>query len=108
MFNGDDHVTVYYMPGRTGWEVPFAEGLLPVLWNPQVQTNDGRFGVGTNGFGFTITGSSDLVIVVEACTNLAHPAWFAVGTNTLSNGSSYFSDPDWTNYPARLYRFRSP
>ena len=21
---------------------------------------------------------------------------------------SYFSDPEWTNYPARLYRIRSP
>ena len=79
-----------------------------VLWNPQVQTRDASFGARTNHFGFTITGSSNLVIVVEACTNLAHPVWSPVGTNTLTGGSSYFSDPQWTNYPSRFYRLRSP
>ena len=29
-------------------------------------------------------------------------------TCTLTNGSIYFSDPDWTNHPARYYRIRSP
>jgi len=79
-----------------------------VLWNPQIQTSDASFGVRTNRFGFNITGSSNLVIVVEACTNLAHPIWSPVGTNTLTGGSSYFSDPRWTNYPGRFYRLRSP
>jgi hypothetical protein len=79
-----------------------------VLWNPQVQTSGASFGVGTNGFGFTIVGSSNLVIVVEACTNLANPLWFPVGTNTLTGGSSYFSDSQWTNYATRFYRLRSP
>jgi hypothetical protein len=69
-----------------------------------VETNDGKFGVRTNRFGFTITGSSGLATVVQACTNLAQPAWSAVGTNTLTGSSSYFSDPRWTNYPARFYR----
>jgi hypothetical protein len=79
-----------------------------VFWNPQVQTGDASFGARTNCFGFTITGSSNLIIVVEACTNLAHPVWSPVGTNTLTGGSSYFSDPQWTNYPSRFYRLRSP
>ena len=35
-----------------------------------------------------ITGTSNLVIVVEACTNLANPAWFPLRTNTLTGGSS--------------------
>jgi pimeloyl-ACP methyl ester carboxylesterase len=65
-------------------------------------------GVRTNCFGFTIAGSSNLVIVVEACTNLAKPIWSPVGTNTLSGGLSYFRDPQWTNYPSRFYRLRSP
>ena len=73
-----------------------------------MQTTSASFGVRTNQFGFTITGASNLVIVVEACTNLASPTWSPVGTNTLTGGSSYFSDPQWTNYPARLYRLRSP
>ena len=49
-----------------------------------------------------------MTVVVEACTNLANPAWHPIGTNTLISGSAYFSDPQWTNYPARFYRLRSP
>jgi hypothetical protein len=75
---------------------------------PQVQTSGPTFGVGPTGFGFNITGTSNLVIVVEACTNLANPTWSPVGTNTLISGSSYFSDPQWTNYPGRFYRLRWP
>jgi uncharacterized delta-60 repeat protein len=66
------------------------------------------FGVRTNQFGFNINWASGMVVVVEACTNLAHPIWSPVGTNTLISGSSYFSDPAWTNYPGRFYRLRSP
>jgi hypothetical protein len=99
--------TVYYFPGAINWGSTFG-GRPAVLWNPQVQTSDGSFGVQTNGFGFTIAGTSNLVIVVEACTNLANSVWSAVSTNTLTGGSSYFSDPQWTNYPSRLYRLRSP
>jgi hypothetical protein len=29
-------------------------------------------------------------------------------TCKLTNGSIYFSDPQWTNYPGRFYRIRSP
>jgi len=50
----------------------------------------------------------DQVVVVEAATNLANPAWTPVGTNTLIGGSSYFSDSRWTNYPGRFYRVRTP
>jgi hypothetical protein len=55
-----------------------------------------------------ITGSSGLVIVVQACTNLANPVWLPVATNIITSGISYFSDPQWTNYPGRFYRLRSP
>ena len=72
------------------------------------EVEDASSGVQTNRFGFTITGSSSLVIVVEACTNLVNPIWSPVGTNTLTGGSAYFTDPLWTNYPARFYRLRSP
>ena len=74
----------------------------------QMQTSDGSFGVQNNQFGFNITGSSNLVIVVEVCTNLANPAWSPLKTNTLAGVASYFSDPQWTNYPRRFYRVRSP
>ena len=52
-----------------------------------------NFGVRAGQFGFTITGASGLVIVVEECADLANPVWSPVGTNTLAGGSSYFSDP---------------
>ena len=50
----------------------------------------------------------DIPIVVEACANLAHAAWVPLQSLNLTNGAFYFSDPNWTNYSARLYRLRSP
>jgi hypothetical protein len=79
-----------------------------VLWNPQIQTSNGSFGVQSNQFGFNITGSSNLVIVVQASSNFINPDWQTVGTNALANGTAYFDDPQWTNYPSRFYRLRSP
>ena len=107
VFIYDDNVTVYYLPSATGWTDFFAT-YPAVLWNPQVQTSGASFGVRTNQFGFNITGASGLTLVVEACTNLANPVWFPVGTNTFTGDSSYFGDPRWTNYPGRFYRLRSP
>jgi len=48
------------------------------------------------------------VVVVEASTSLANPAWLPLSTNTVTVGSAYFGDPNWTNHPARFYRLRSP
>jgi len=110
VFYGDNNATVYYLPWTMGWGTPGTPfgGCPTALWLPQAQTRAASFGVLSNQFGFNITWASDTVIVVEACTNLANPAWCPVGTNTLTGGSSYFSDPDWTNYPGRFYRLRSP
>jgi len=91
-FYGDNNATVYYLPGTTGWSSPFA-GLPALLWNPQVQTSDPNFGVRTNQFGFNITGTSDLVVVVEASTNLANPTWYPLATNTLTGDSFYSAIP---------------
>ena len=107
VFLYDNNVTVYYLPGATGWTDFFAT-YPAVLWNPQVQTGDASFGVRTNQFGFNITGASGLTLVVEACTNLGNPVWLPVGTNTFTGDSSYFGDPYWTNYPGRFYRLRLP
>jgi len=106
-FTNDNNATVYYLPGTTNWTNPWG-GLPTVLWNPQVLSNDGNFGVRTNCFGFTFTNGGSPTIVVEACTNLLNPAWSPLATNTLTGGSAYFGDPGWTNCPARFYRFRSP
>jgi hypothetical protein len=81
--------------------------LMPLL-RPQIQVDGTTFGVRTNRFGFTITGTSGQIVVVEACANLNSPFWSPVATNILSGGPSYFSDSQWMNYPRRLYRLRSP
>jgi hypothetical protein len=73
-----------------------------------VQTRDGSFGVRTNQFGFNINWASGQTIVVEASEDLANHSWSPVATNILTGGSAYFGDPQWTNYPARFYRIRSP
>jgi hypothetical protein len=106
VFGGDDPTTVYYLPRTSGWGATYA-GRPAVLWNPLAQTNDSSFGVRQNRFGFNITGTRDIPILVEATTNLAAP-WFPLQSSTLTNGLIYFSDGQWTNYPGRFYRIRSP
>jgi hypothetical protein len=93
----------YYLPGKTGWGANLG-GVPAVLWNPQPSL----LAVTNAQFGFNITGPAGVVIVVEACTNLANAAWSPVSTNTLTGGNSSFSDPQWTNFPGRYYRLRSP
>jgi len=101
----DDPATFYYFPGTTGWD-SINQGVTIVLWKPLIQAGDANFGVRTNQFGFNIAWASGQTVVVEACTNLANPVWSPIATNILTGDSSYFSDPQWTNYPARLYRLR--
>ena len=105
-YNNAANATVYYRPGTTNWGSTFG-GLPAVPWNPHVR-GDANFGIGTNGFGFAFTNAGNPMVVVEACTNLASPAWVPLATNALVGGSSQFGDPQWTNYPYRFYRFGMP
>jgi hypothetical protein len=98
--------TVYCLPGTTGWGTT-SGGLPTAPWLPQMQTINPSFGVQTNRFGFTIVWASDKVVVVEATTSLTNPIWSPVSTNTLTGGTSYFSDPQWATYPRLFYRIRS-
>jgi hypothetical protein len=110
VFFDDDEAIAYPAAGTTGWTASF-DGI--PTWNPIVLTNDASFGVRTNQFGFRISGNYGLVVMVDGCANLASPDWTSVATNKLNvlvgtNGTSYFSDPNWTNNPHRFYRLRSP
>ena len=109
-FLGCFNATAYYLPGTTGWGPTF--GGLPtapwVLPYPVILTTPPSFGLRTNQFGFTISWATNASVVVEACTDLAPSDWSPVGTNTLVEGWSYFSDPECTNYANRFYRLRSP
>lgn len=99
---------IYYLPGTTGWGPTFG-GRPTTLWslpNPLILNHSLSLGVPTNKFGFVISWAMNRPVVVEACEDLTNPVWTPAGTNTLTEGSSYFSDPHWTNSPARFYRLR--
>ena len=107
IFGGDNKATVYYLPGTTGWTATFG-GRPAVLWDPQFEVSDTSFGIQTNRFGFLVTGMTNIPILLEACTNVTTPAWIPLQSCTLTNGALYLSDRQWTNYPNRFYRLRSP
>jgi hypothetical protein len=101
---------VFYLPGTSGWSTTFGDRptALWVLPYPVILTSPTNFGIRSNQFGFIISWATNVPVVVEACTDLTNPSWSPVSTNTLSGGSSYFTDSQWTNYPGRFYRLRSP
>jgi hypothetical protein len=110
LFEFDNNPTVYYLPGTIGWSNTFAysPSVPAVLWNPVIQTGDGSFGISNHQFGFNITGTTNIPVVVEASTNLASRVWTPLQTVTLSNGLFYFSDPQSTNYHSRFYGLGLP
>jgi hypothetical protein len=104
-FYYDYLATVYCLPETTGWTSQY--GTRPVVqWTPPPQINLAGFGLQKNQFGFNLIGFKGQIIVVEASTNLHD--WQPVQTNTLIGGLTAFIDPQWTNYPGRFYRLRSP
>jgi BspA type Leucine rich repeat region (6 copies) len=106
----DTNTTVYYLPGNLGWGTPLG-GAPTSPWflpYPTILNNGPGFGVSSNAFGFTISWATNVPVVVQAATNLANPIWVPVATNTLTNGSCHFSDPQWTNYSGRFYRVGTP
>jgi hypothetical protein len=110
VFDGDTNATIYYLPGTTGWGSTFG-GRPTAQWflsNPLILDFEPSFGIHTNQFCFVVSWATNISVIVDACMDLASNAWQPVQTNALINGSANFSDPDWTNYPARFYRIRSP
>jgi hypothetical protein len=104
IFQEADNVTVYYLPETSGWGTTFA-GRPTVLWNPVMEFVADP---STNGFRFNISGTADIPIAVEACTNLAEGIWVPLESTTLSGGSLDFMDANSTHYPARVYRIATP
>lgn len=100
--------TIYYLPAfASNW--PGTYGERPTLcWNPQVR-RDAGFGFDSNGFGFDIAGTTNIPVVVEACTNLTSGVWTRLTNATLgTTGSIRFNDPASTNLPTRYYRIVWP
>lgn len=122
-FTGNAYLTIPLGPGPTNVilftggnggvnldYVAFTPLPLPP-WNACIQSNT-NFGFKSNRFGFDV-GGANWFFAVDAATNLVNPTWFALVTNAIvnggiTNGVSYFSDSQWTNYPTRFYRVRSP
>jgi hypothetical protein len=99
---------VYYLPGTTGWKSSFG-GQPTVPWSlpyPVVLSN-GTIGVKNQRFGFNIAWVANQPVRVEACTDLGLPVWIPISTNTLMEGTSYFSDPQWADLATRIYRLRA-
>jgi hypothetical protein len=122
-FTGNADITIPLGPGATnvilfnggnGGVNPDYVSFTPLPlppWNAQVQF-DANFGVQSNQFGFDIYGA-DWLVAVDTATDLFNPVWSPLVTNSIMNGGVtngvfYFSDSQWTNYPARFYRLRSP
>jgi hypothetical protein len=111
-FTKDSIATVYYLPGTMGWGATFgsrptafwALAYPVILSGANGNTN---LGVRNQQFGFNVSWDANVQVIVLAATNLAKPDWTPVSTNALANGTFYFNDPQWTNYPRRFYRLRS-
>ncbi|WP_372798975.1 leucine-rich repeat domain-containing protein [Pontiella sp.] len=108
------NAAVFHLPGTTGWDATFA-GFEVFPWDPVILSDDAGFGVGTDGFGFTIEMVPRLVwhgcyiSVVKASTNLTCGEWIPLQTNTPALIYSIsFNDPQWTNYPVRFYSLDMP
>jgi len=101
VFRNDSNATIYNLPGTFGWGSTLG-GVPVVLWNPSMSTSP------TNRFGFSITGTTNIPTVLEASATLPTGGWTLLVSCTLTNGSIYFNDPEWTNYSSRFYRIRSP
>lgn len=100
---GDYQVIVTNIFGSVTGQVASLSVTLPPL---TIATTNAGFGVQTNQFGFNINWVSGYTAVVEASSNLID--WQPLQTNTLTTDSDYFGDPQWTNYPSRFYRLRTP
>jgi hypothetical protein len=61
-----------------------------------------NFSVVSNQAGFSITGQSNQVVIVETSTDLAN--WSPLATNTLNGHPFPFSDPAPASLPRRFYR----
>jgi hypothetical protein len=107
VFSYDDPTAVYYLPGTSGWGSTYA-GQPAVLWNPQMQGVSFNWGSNQGRFGFTIKGTADIPVVIEAATNPFAAAWTPLETCTLTNGAIDFSESSSATYPGRFYRIRSP
>lgn len=106
--SGLDPATAYHLPGTTGWGAFVTNtGIPAVLWNPTIQASPTNFGIHSDQFGFTITGTTNIPIVVQAGSSLTG-TWTPLQSCTLTNGSIYFTDSASPNNSRRFYSIVFP
>jgi hypothetical protein len=67
-------------------------------------SDDSRFGVSSQQFGFNVAGAAGQQFVIESSGDLTD--WTPVATNTLGAEPFYFSQPLLPAPGARFYRLR--
>lgn len=107
-FAFDDEVdaTMFYLPGSSGWGATFGERPT-ALWKPRLEIKGAFPREQTNRVGITVSWASGKTVVIEASPTGTSPIWSAVSTNTLDEGTFWFSDADWANHARRFYRARA-
>lgn len=100
-------LVVYYLPGKTGWGSTF-EYRTVRCWNPSLRSDAG-FGFSGGRFGFTLAGTPQIPVRVEAATRVGAADWASVTNTTLgASGSLVVVDPESNVNPARFYRVVFP
>jgi hypothetical protein len=106
-FDRDPKATIYYLAETTGWSDTL--GAVPTaLWLPQVQPVVRGSGGTANQMTLNVFWAKGKTVVLESCTDLLHPAWQALATNTLTTtGTWSYSDQNWTTSACGFYRVRA-
>jgi hypothetical protein len=99
VFAASGDLTVYYLGATTSWASTFC-GAPVEPWLPQIISPIGT----ASTFGFNVEWATGYTVRVQACTNLASPAWVNLGTNTISGGLCSFTDTNRATFPQRFYR----
>jgi hypothetical protein len=113
------NITVYYLPGSTGWGPTLGGGIPPstnfpgrptVCWNPRMTRlrleHEPESQPPATDFAFDITGGSNLVVVLEASEDMA--PWSLVRTWTITSDPYHVAGCRPADYPVRFYRLRWP
>jgi len=98
---------LYYLPAHAAqWaDYPTYSGRPTALWNPAFTALKFEAGV----FSTTVTGTPEIPIAVEACTDLSTGGWIRLHTTNLPlAGTMEFTDPDAAGHPSRFYRIVGP
>jgi hypothetical protein len=88
--------------GPNNGDVLFALTVLPHI------LMETTWGIRSGSFGFDYNGVSNQTAIIEFTTNFFQPFWWPLQTNLLTGAPLYLFDPASRQYPAAVYRIRSP